>query len=162
MRRVLPVILALFFVATTAATADDFVVTSITDPGTGSLREAIEAANSHPGLDTIVFNIPGLGGHIITPTSDLPTIDDPVVIDGYTQPGASANNLANGDNAVPLIGIDGANDSNVAAGLTVTVGGAGSVIRGLAIVRVGKRAGSDSRIGVSFEFAFRAAFHCLQ
>ncbi len=141
MRRVLPVIFALFFAATTVAIANDFLVTNTNDSGAGSLREAILEANAIGGLDTIAFNIPfSPAGFTIRPTSDLPTIDDPVVIDGYTQPGASANTLANGDNAVLLIGIDGADDSNVAAGLTITVGGAGSVIRGLGIIHVGKGA----------------------
>ena len=36
-------------------------------------------------------------------------ITDPVVIDGYTQPGSSPNTLANGDNAVLLIELDGSN-----------------------------------------------------
>ncbi len=31
------------------------------------------------------------GPHTIQPISTLPTITDPVVIDGYTQPGASPN-----------------------------------------------------------------------
>jgi hypothetical protein len=45
----------------------------------------------HPGLDTINFNIPGSGVKTIAPASPLPTITDAVVIDGYSQPGASAN-----------------------------------------------------------------------
>ena len=45
----------------------------------------------------------------ISPLTALPTITDPVIIDGYTQPGASANTLAVGDNAVLLIELNGAN-----------------------------------------------------
>lgn len=45
------------------------------------------------GADTIAFNIPGAGPHTIQPTSALPTIAGPVVIDGYTQPGASPKSL---------------------------------------------------------------------
>ncbi len=37
----------------------------------------------------------------------LPEITDPVTIDGYTQPGAKANSLALGDDAIILIRIDG-------------------------------------------------------
>ena len=61
-----------------------------TDPslGTGtSLREAINLANSAPGADTIDFNIPGSGVQTISLLSALPTITDPVIINGYTQPG---------------------------------------------------------------------------
>src|SRR6267142_6504943 len=53
--------------------------------------------------DTISFNIAGSGVQTIRPTSALPTITDPVVIDGYTQPGAGPNTLAEGDDATLLI-----------------------------------------------------------
>ena len=54
-----------------------------------SLREAILNANFLTGTDNIHFNIPGTGPHTIQPASPLPEITDPVVIDGYTQPGAA-------------------------------------------------------------------------
>ncbi|RME63564.1 MAG: CSLREA domain-containing protein, partial [Caldilineae bacterium] len=57
-----------------------------------SLREAINAANAHANggsPDQIVFNIPGSGPFTIQPATPLPTITDPVIIDGTTQPGAS-------------------------------------------------------------------------
>ena len=79
------------------------------DSGIGSLRQAILNADANPGLDTIDFDIPGAGVHTISPASALPTITDPVVIDGYTQPGASPNTLAVGDDAVLLIDLDGGN-----------------------------------------------------
>lgn len=78
-----------------AATA--IIVTNTDDSGSGSLRQAILDANANTGLDTIAFNIPGSGVHTINLTSALPTITDPVVIDGYTQPGSSANTLAETD-----------------------------------------------------------------
>ena len=56
-----------------------------------SLREAILAANASVGLDTISFDIPGIGPHTIQPGSALPTITDPLVIDGYSQPGSAPN-----------------------------------------------------------------------
>src|SRR5262245_56776486 len=68
-----------------------FVVTNVNNPGAGSLRQAILDANSSSGADTITFNIPGSGVHTIAPTSALPNITEAVTIDGYTQPGASAN-----------------------------------------------------------------------
>jgi CSLREA domain-containing protein len=79
-----------------------FTVNSTADPGSGScdatectLREAITAANAAAGTDTIAFNIPAAGLQTIRPTSVLPAITSPVIIDGYTQPGASPNTLAN-------------------------------------------------------------------
>ena len=39
------------------------------------------------GYDTIIFKIHGTGIHTIQPLTELPTITDPVLIDGYTQPG---------------------------------------------------------------------------
>jgi hypothetical protein len=63
-----------------------FVVTNVEDSGPGSLRQAIIDANNNPGLDTISFNIGG-ASRSIRPILSLPTITDPVVIDGSTQPG---------------------------------------------------------------------------
>ncbi len=44
-------------------------------------------------LDTIAFAIPGAGVHTITVASDLPVIDDPLMIDGWTQPGFAGTPL---------------------------------------------------------------------
>src|SRR5262249_21982834 len=51
-----------------------------------SLREAILAANNNPGPDDIRFAI-GTGTQTISPLTPLPAIVDPIVIDGWTQPG---------------------------------------------------------------------------
>ena len=64
-------------------------------------------ANAHLGLDTIAFNIPGAGIHAIAPATDLPAVTDPVLIDGYTQPGTTQNTAPFGTNAVLLIELDG-------------------------------------------------------
>ena len=65
------------------------VVTNVSDGGIGSLRYALDYANSTIGIkETIEFNIPGTGPFIIRPSTQLPIITDPVVIDGYTQSGA--------------------------------------------------------------------------
>jgi hypothetical protein len=53
--------------------------------------------------------------------SALPTITDPVIIDGYTQPGSAANTKAVEDDAVLLIELNGANTLD-ANGLTITAG----------------------------------------
>src|SRR5262249_1212042 len=97
----------------------------------GSLRQAILDANANPGADLIAFAIPGAGVHTIRPTSPLPEVTDPVTVDGYTQPGASVNTLAVGDNAVLLIQLDGGNAGLGANGLHITAGG--SIVQGLMI-----------------------------
>lgn len=109
-----------------------FTVTNTNDSGAGSLRNAILAANGG-GLDEIHFNIPGAGVHTITPLSQLPSINDPVVIEGYTQPGASANTNgpSQADNAVLQIEINGANGNQ--NGLVLSDTADGSTVRGLVI-----------------------------
>ena len=68
------------------------IVTNTLDGGLGSLRQAILDANfTTRFIDNIGFNIPGSGPHTIQPGSALPDITDPVIIDGYTQSGASPN-----------------------------------------------------------------------
>src|SRR4051812_8214029 len=85
-----------------------FAVLNTLDSGPGSLRQAILDANAATGPDTIAFNISGPGVHTIQPLSQLPTITDAVTIDGYSQPGASPNTLASGDDAALQIEINGA------------------------------------------------------
>ena len=118
--------------------ADTFTVTNTNDSGTGSLRQAIMDANSHPNsanpgsaADLISFAIGGSGTRTISPTSALPTITEAVILNGYTQPGASPNTLTSGFNGVLLIELNGTNAGNNVAGLTI--GGGGSTIRGLVI-----------------------------
>jgi hypothetical protein len=77
------------------------VVTNTSDSGAGSLRQAILSANLSTNVpDVINFNIAGAGPHTISPLTPLPAVTDPVVIDGYSQAGASPNTLSAGDNAV--------------------------------------------------------------
>ena len=78
---------------------------AVGDDGLCTFREAIVAANTNtasglsagecisgaPGLDTIVFAIPGAGVKTITPSVTLQAITEAVFIDGYSQLGASAN-----------------------------------------------------------------------
>ena len=139
--------------AATAATANTITVNSTgdaaADDGACTLREAITAASTNvpsgattgecaggnllPIVDAIEFAIPGAGVHTIQPTSLLPAIAEAVVVDGYTQPGASANTLALGDDAVLLIEIDG---SLMGTGDLLRLTGSGSTIRGLVVNRV--------------------------
>ncbi len=117
-----------------------FVVNSTADPGDGvcdenecTLREAIRAANKNPLKNTIEFDIPGDGVHTIAPTSILQLINRQVVIDGYTQPGASPNTQAKGSNAVLKIELSGENVGPGSAGLSLNH--PNSVVRGLVINR---------------------------
>ena len=102
-----------------------FTVNSTADLGTAgcdaaecTLREAITAANTATGADAIEFQIPGTdpgcnaGVCKISPSSALPLITDPVIIDGYSQPGASANTLAVGNDAVLKIELSGLDTLN--------------------------------------------------
>ena len=76
---------------------------------TGTLRYVINQLDASEDLtNTIDFDILGPGVQTISPASPLPSITVPVVINGYTQPGAKQNSLANGDNAVLLIELSGA------------------------------------------------------
>jgi uncharacterized repeat protein (TIGR01451 family) len=110
--------------------AADPTVGAETSSGQVTLRSAIQAANLHPndatGPDRIEFNIPGSGVQMIAPFSSWPAITDPVVIDGYTQPGAKANTLDVGDNAVLKINLW---DRFGFGGLTIKAGN--STVRGL-------------------------------
>src|SRR5436853_2502187 len=91
----------MFWLAPTASAANTLIVTNTNDSGPGSLRQAILDANNNPGLDTISFSI-GSGPKTIRPLEALPTLTDPVVIDGTTQPGFSGT---------PIIEIDGSLNS---------------------------------------------------
>lgn len=122
-----------------------FVVSTGADSGAGSLRQAILDANAHFNdggvADRIEFNIPTTNPayqpstatfRVAVGASDLPTITDPAVVDGYTQPGAAANTLAVGDNAVIKIELRGPGvEVADRTGLRVTAGN--TTIRGLAI-----------------------------
>lgn len=82
-----------------------FSVTTTTDSGPGSLRQAIIDANFSDSYDNIWFNIPGIAPQTIVPLAALPVIDRPLTIDGTTQP-------ANGyTGSAPKIILDGVTTS---------------------------------------------------
>ncbi len=122
----------------------ELIVTNAEDSGPGSFREAVKCANAIPGMDTITFNIPGAGPHKIPVLSALPTVLDPVIIDGFTQgegtPGdpsddalPNTNPVGEGLNTVIKIHLDGAATQFIFEGLRLFRGASGSLIRGLAI-----------------------------
>ena len=121
------------------AFADEYTIVNRHDSGPGSLRQAILDANAHPNnsvtdnnpsTDTITIAIPSAQcttlGVVCTvaPTSELPTITDPVLLDGRSQPGYAGR---------PLIEIDGSQAGPVGAGLTITAGT--SRVQGLIVNR---------------------------
>ena len=111
-------------------TAATFTVNNTNDSGPGSLRDAINAANANLGQDTIIFAIPVAGVQTIFPLSQLPPLMDPsgVLIDGLSQPGASAGFRPPTFNL--LIEIDGA---NAGASHGIWIKSSNNIIRGLII-----------------------------
>ncbi|MGI5186306.1 hypothetical protein ACQEVZ_59710 [Dactylosporangium sp. CA-152071] len=122
-----------------------YVVTNVNDIGAGSLRDAIDMANGSPGLDSITFALPGAGPRVIVPQSDLPAITDPLIIAGYTEPGASPATattpatltvVINGTFMTTGLTIDADNSAvsglviNSVAGAGGDCGGAGICVRG--------------------------------
>jgi len=108
------------------------IVTNTNDSGPGSLRQALLVADLSTSStpDTIRFKIPGTGPFTIQLLTPLPTITHPTVINGYNEAGAEPNSLAQGDNAVILIGIVGNGGGD---GLSISAGG--STVEGLAFER---------------------------
>ncbi|HYP01141.1 MAG TPA: LamG-like jellyroll fold domain-containing protein, partial [Pyrinomonadaceae bacterium] len=120
-----------------SSAAQEITVSNTNDSGPGSLRQSILDANASPGTQTIDFNIPGTGVHTINLASPLPDITDPLIIDGYTQPGASVNTSVTTDNAALRIELNGAGaiSAGPVNGLTLLASAGGSTIRGLVINR---------------------------
>ncbi|MGH8173487.1 MAG: hypothetical protein ACREPX_10075 [Rhodanobacteraceae bacterium] len=132
------------------AHADTFTVTNTADSGAGSLRQAILDANAMQMSGggscvphSIAFAIPGTDLHTIQPLSELPGLDISMTLDAYTQPGATANTLNQGDDAQLRIELDGSLAGASSRGLVVNpsipgsglCGGNGSSIRGFVINR---------------------------
>ena len=97
-----------------------FTVTNTDDSGPGSLRQAILDSNAATSqTNTIDFQITGSGVRTILPLSSLPAIAQPVLIDGFSQPGYAGT---------PMIEIDGTQGGG-GDGLTIT--GPDVTVRGL-------------------------------
>ncbi len=100
--------------------------------GALSTLQAAQVVGPLTSPNVIDFAIPGAGPFVIRPPSALPAIVRPVVIDGYSQPGAHPNAGApgSGDGAVLKIALDGSL-AHGANGLDFQCGQ--SAVRGLAI-----------------------------
>ena len=107
-----------------------FLVSNTGDSGPGSLRQAILDSNNATGAtNTIDFDISGSGVQTIAPLSSLPAITNPVLIDGFSQPGYTGT---------PLIEISG---SQAGGGDGLTITGSGVTVRGLDIDSFSQGAG---------------------
>jgi hypothetical protein len=129
------------------------MVTTTADSGPGSLRDAINQINadtshtlhaspSNPSVDEIDFGISTGAGYnsttgvaTIQPLSELPLITNAVVIDGYTQSGASRNpvTVTIGDNAVLNVVLDSSLIPNPMAADGLQIAGGNSTVEGLQI-----------------------------
>lgn len=107
-----------------------------TEAGECSLRAAVQEAEVDVDQDTIEFNISGGGVQTITMTHEvdeffgpevvsIQQIDNPIIIDGTTQPGYDGT---------PLIVLDGANVVNIGRDEGLDLRGGDTIIRGLAII----------------------------
>src|SRR4051812_43819264 len=131
-RAVLPALVLACAVSRLAAA--DFTVTNTNNSGPGSLYQAITDANTAPGPDRVLFNIPGSGIHTIDVSQNqLPAMSDSLVIDGYSQPGAKPNTVTVGDNAVILIQIDAGAGTVTANGFVLNGAASDYLLRGLSV-----------------------------
>ncbi len=144
-RRVVSCLIVCFFIALPAS-ANTFVVKDTGDasddtPGDGicatagnvcTLRAAIEEANATAnsgGPDEILFDISGSTPHVIQPASALPTITEPVYLQGDDEPDYVDS---------PVVVLDGQNAGGSVSGLTVSgFSGSNVIIEGLSIVNFG-------------------------
>ena len=102
-------------------------VTSTSDSGNGTLRQAMTFANTNANLDTIQFAIGGSGPYSIRPLSPLPEITQPVIISATNQTGYSNH---------PVVELRGSSAGTNAHGLYIIAPGV--TVRGLAINRFNK------------------------
>jgi parallel beta-helix repeat protein len=113
----------LFFFWLELAHGATFIVTNQTDIGLGTLRQAITNANASSGPSTINFQINGTPPFTITPSSQLPALNNSIIIDGTTQPGYVS---------APIIELNGVSAGSGAVGLQLM---GSNVVRGLVINR---------------------------
>ncbi len=108
-------------------------VTNDSDMGAGSLRQAIAGADLDSDKDYIDFSIPGTGVQNIKPATTFPLINNPIIIDGYSQQGSSVNtaDMDSPVNSVINIEIDGSGATS--ANSILNLGGNDSEVYGLAL-----------------------------
>ena len=133
-----------FTVTSTGDGSDNNHGDGICDDGSGActLRAAIEEANALTGRDLIAFNIPvGDPGFVasttsftIRPATALPSVVEPVVIDGYTQSGSRPNSLPVGAGLNPVLKVElDGGDIGDPLIYGIDVIGGNTTVRGLAV-----------------------------
>lgn len=124
----------LFAAESLAAT---YTVTNAADVNFGgTLRWAINAANTNGPADRITFNLPP--PYLIAPTGVLPSVSDAsTTIDGSSQPGFSGT---------PIVHLCGTGAPASANGLSLS--GSGSIVRGLMITKFQIGVGANGGITV--------------
>jgi hypothetical protein len=100
-----------------AATAANFTVTNLNDTGAGSLRDALDSANSAPGADTILFQS-GLSGTIDLASGSLYSYE-PLTVDG---PGSDVITLAGSGSDAVFVQYSNPGDDVAIDGLTLSGG----------------------------------------
>ena len=102
-----------------------FTVVDSGDSGVGTLRWAIDQANSTSGVDTIDFAIPVVGGFETIQILSTLEITEEVILDASTQTGFTGS---------PLIELDGTNLSGADPILRLAAGSDGTLVSGFAFV----------------------------
>ncbi|HVD96854.1 MAG TPA: T9SS type A sorting domain-containing protein [Cytophagaceae bacterium] len=109
------------YIVDNTANTDNLAVYTAAD-GNNTLRKCIRIANAAAGLDTIRFNLAGVGPYVISVATTALAVTNPLLIDGFSQTGASAGS--------PVIQLSGAAGIDI---LQLNSGSNGSTIRGLVI-----------------------------
>jgi parallel beta-helix repeat protein len=153
------------------ANAATFTVINTSDSGAGSLRQALISANAAAGADTINFNIPGTGVHMISLLSPFGGADgsqlgsgfpgtssahNPVTIDGCSQPGSDCSQFPLSLKVkVDASSISATADGGNGRGAIFNPLGSGSTVKGLAItggIAKGYAAFAQYRVAVDGTF----------
>ena len=121
---------------------ETFTVTNTNDSGPGSLRQAILDANAYlsSSNNTIAFNIPGPGPHVIQLLSLLPPFTQPMTIDGFTQTNTSPNTMTDGSDAVWMVELNGSLLTPASTADALRLNQPGIIVRGLRITGCGRDA----------------------
>jgi len=106
-----------------------YVVTNTNDYGPGSLRLAVLAANKNDDPNTITFNLPCPS--VIRLSAPI-IVSNPVVIDGYSNPGAAYNTDPVAFNAKLCVVVEEQTIGSVVWAFNVSSQGTGLTVRGLA------------------------------
>ncbi len=106
----------LFFLSVLTSYAAIFEVTNLDDAGVGSLRQAILDANTNPGPDEIVFDLPSLPATITLTTGQMFITDD-LTIAG---PGAAQLTIS-GNNSSRIFNVN----NGIADAISLSISGLG-------------------------------------